>query len=114
MAQQTIKINWGNSFNKPQKTQLDTLEKTNAIKINWNDAFNKNTKIKKTNSNINSYYDALTKLEYNGPNGLTSRTNNPVATLYTQELAEKFGATKGPALPSKDNPENRKGISIIY
>ena len=114
MAQQTIKINWGNLFNKPQKTQLDTLEKTNAIKINWNDAFNKNTKIEKTNSNINSYYDALTKLEYNGPNGLTSRTNNPVATLYTQELAEKFGATKGPALPSKDNPENRALFTAVF
>jgi len=114
MAQQAIKINWGESFGKTQKTQLDTLKKTHALKINWNDALGIDTKPKKTNSSIDAYYDALTRLEYNGPNGLTSRTNNPVATLYTQELAEKFGATKGPALPSGDNPENRPLFTAVF
>ena len=99
--------------NRP-KQQLDVLAKTNAIQYDFSDALGIDTKPKKTNSNINSYYDALTKLEYNGPNGLTSRTNNPVATLYTQELAEKFGATKGPALPSKDNPENRPLFTAVF
>ena len=107
MPQQTIKINWEEAFGKPQKTQLDSLGKTNAIKINWGDALGIDTKPKKTKSNIDAYFDALTKLEYNGPDGLTARTNNPVATLYTQELADKFGAKKGPALPAGDNPENR-------
>ena len=99
--------------NRP-KQQLSVLAKTNAIKHDFSKAFNIDTKPKKTNSNIDSYYDALTKLEYNGPKGLTARTNNPVATLYTQELAEKFGATKGPALPSKDNPENRALFTAVF
>ena len=101
-----IKYTFEAIANRP-KEQLDVLAKTHAIKYDFSDAFGIDTKPKKTKSNIDAYYDALTKLEYNGPNGLTARTNNPVATLYTQELADKFGAKKGPSLPAGDNPENR-------
>ena len=108
-----IKYTFEAIANRP-KEQLDVLAKTHAIKYDFSDAFGIDTKPKKTKSNIDAYYDALTKLEYNGPNGLTVRTKNPIATLYTQELAAKFGAKKGPALPAADNPENRDLFTAVF
>ena len=102
------------AFSERPKAQLDVLEKTHAIKYDFSKSLGIDTKPKKTNSNIDAYYDALAKLEYNGPDGLTARTNNPLGGVLTWELTQRFGATKGPPLPAGDNPENRDLFTAVF
>jgi hypothetical protein len=99
-------------LNRKPKVQVDSLVR------NKNQYAFKSVLKRKQNQNkdttIDSIFKGLTELEYNGETGLTERTNNPVATLWTQELAEKFGATKGPPLPPADNPEGRELYTAIF
>ena len=75
--------------NKP-KIQADSLAKSTTSYVFKSVLKNKENKNKDTT--IDSIYRGLKELEYNGKDGLTERTNNPVATLWTQELADKFQA----------------------
>lgn len=97
--------------NKP-KIQADSLAKSTTSYVFKSVLKNKENKNKDTT--IDSIYRGLKELEYNGKDGLTERTNNPVATLWTQELADKFQAVKGPKLPAKDNPENRDLYTAVF
>jgi len=97
--------------NKP-KLQADSLAKDTTSYVFKSVLKNKENENKDTT--IDSIYRGLKELEYNGKEGLTERTNNPVATLWTQELANRFQAVKGPKLPSKDNPENRDLYTAIF
>ena len=98
-----------------------TQEKTNLKTFTWKSRrydFSKALGIKpkqtKKNSDIDAFFNVLEKLEYNGPDGLTSRTFNPIATLYTDELAKNYGASKGAKLPDADNPENRPLNTAVF
>ena len=103
-------LNWSKLFST-RNSFVDPAEKTNKKNLNWSKLFSTN---EISSPNFASISDAIGKLEYNGDKGLTARTNNKGAVLYTDELAQKYGAVKGPKLPSKDNPDNRELYTAIF
>ena len=103
-------LNWSKLFST-RNSFVDPAEKVNKKNLNWSKLFSSK---EISSPNFASISDAIGKLEYNGEEGLTSRTNNKGAVLYTDELGQKYGAVKGPKLPSKDNPDNRELYTAIF
>jgi len=97
-------LNWNKLFSK-RKFFVDPADNPDKDELNWSKLF---TAKKEKSPDFTSISDAIGKLEYNGEEGRTSRTNNKGAVLYTDELAQKYGAVRGPKLLEKDNPENRE------
>lgn len=97
-------VNWSESFLK-KESFIDPAIKKVDKKVDWSSSFKKE---KKLFPDFTSISDVIGKLEWNGEEGRTARTNNKGAVLYTDELAQKYGAVRGPKLPEKDNPDNRE------
>ena len=108
-----IQHNFKNVFSNRSKKNLQSFQK-NTIKQNFASALNIDIGKNKRTADIDAFFNVLEKLEYNGPDGLTSRTFNPIATLYTDELAKNYGASKGAKLPDADNPENRPLNTAVF
>jgi hypothetical protein len=96
-----------------EKTNLKTFT-GKSRRYDFSKALGIKPKQTKKNSDIDAFFNELEKLEYNGPDGRTSRTFNPIGALLTDELAKNFGASKGPKLPDADNPENRPLHTAIF
>ena len=103
-------LNWSKLFSK-RKYFVDPADKPNKDELDWSKLF---TAKEEKSPDFTSISDAIGKLEYNGEKGLTERTNNKGAVLYTDELAQKYGAVRGPKLPEKDNPDNRELYTAVF
>jgi len=97
-------LNWSKLFSQ-RKYFVDPADKPNKDELDWSKLF---TAKKEKSPDFTSISDVIGKLEWNGEEGRTARTNNKGAVLYTDELAQKYGAVRGPKLPEKDNPDNRE------
>ena len=85
---------------------VKSFKESNPLKRDLSNAFTTlSPKEKRKKTDLNAIYKTITDLE---SGRLTKATNNAGAVLWTEDIASKFGAIKGPKLPAKDNPENRE------
>ena len=105
--QNPLKIDFSDALkNDSSDLTLKSFKDNNPLEIDFSGAFDDiSPKEKRKRTNLNAIYKTITDLE---AGKLTKSTNNAGAVLWTPEIADKFGATKGPKLPPNDNPENRE------
>ena len=105
--QNPLKIDFSDALkNDSSDLTLKSFKDNNPLEIDFSGAFDDiSPKEKRKRTNLNAIYKTITDLE---AGKLTKSTNNAGAVLWTEDIASKFGAIKGPKLPAKDNPENRE------
>lgn len=96
---------------KPEYNLNSIANNQVSLNYDFSEALGIKPKRKKQEANLDGIYNAIVDLE---KGNLTKATNNPGAVLYTEELAQKFKAVKGPKLPSRDNPEGRELYTAVF